>query len=127
MDKPDLKIHKLNSRAEHSSAPELPGGRPEDPSSVRYVAVPGYAPDYAGPYAADDSIDLLALWRVLTRYRHVFLGIFLCGMLLAAGFAFLSTPIYRADLVMAPAIERRQWRSVFIDRAVWWPGLVSGS
>jgi len=110
MDKPDLKIHKLNSRAEHPAAPELPEGRPEDQPSVRYVAVPGYAPDYTGPGVDDDSIDLLALWRVLTRYKHVLSGVFLLGMLLAAGFAFLSTSIYRAELVMAPATEEEGGR-----------------
>jgi len=101
MDKPDLKIHKLGARAEHPSAPELPKGRPEEPPPVRYV----YAPDYAEPRAEDDSIDLLALWRVLVRYKQVLLGVFSGGMLLAAGLAFLSTPIYRAELVMAPATE----------------------
>ncbi len=105
MDKPDLKIHKLSSRKEHPATPELPEGEEGDQLSVRYVAVPGYGSDYVGPYAEDDSIDLLALWRVLAQYKRVLLSVFLLGMLLAAGFAFLSTPIYRAELVMAPSAE----------------------
>ncbi|HHI92386.1 MAG TPA: hypothetical protein ENK04_02560 [Gammaproteobacteria bacterium] len=105
MDKPDLKIHKLTSKAERPVVPESAENQSEQRQSVRYVAVPGYAPDYAGPYAEDDSVDLFALWRVLLQYKHVLLGVFLFGMLLAAGFAFLSTPIYRAELVMAPSTE----------------------
>jgi len=108
MDKPDLKIHKLASNAERPVAPELAEERPEHQQSVRYVAVPGYASEYAGPYAEDDSIDLLVLWRVLSQYKHVLSGVFLFGMLLATGFAFLSTPIYRAELVMAPSVEEER-------------------
>ncbi|NOX91659.1 MAG: hypothetical protein GXP18_04185 [Gammaproteobacteria bacterium] len=108
MDKPDLKIHKLNSREERPAAPELAEDQTGHQPSVRYVEVPGYAPDYAGrPYAEDDSIDLLALWQVLAQYKRVLLSVFLFGMLLAAGFAFLSTPIYRAELVMASSAEEK--------------------
>ncbi|MCF6337948.1 MAG: Wzz/FepE/Etk N-terminal domain-containing protein [Gammaproteobacteria bacterium] len=105
MDKPDLKIHKLSSKAEHPAIPGLPDGQTEDQPSVRYVVVPGYGPDYAGPYTEDDSIDLLALWRVVAQYKRVLLSVFLLGILLAIGFAFLSTPVYRAELVMVSSIE----------------------
>ncbi len=99
MDKPDFKVHKLAAKVER---PELPEDQPEPQGPVRYVAVPDYASPYANPYAEEDSIDLLALWRVLVQYRRVVLAIFLIGMSLATAFAFLSTPIYRAELVMAP-------------------------
>jgi len=105
MDKPDLKIHKLTSNAERPVAPESAEERSEHQQSVRYVVVPGYDTDYAGAYAENDSVDLLALYRILSQYKHVLSGVFLCGMLLAIGFAFLSTPIYRAELVMAPSTE----------------------
>ncbi len=109
MDKPDLKIHKLSSKTEHPASPELPDGQAEDQPSVRYVAVPvsDYGPDYAGSYGGDDGIDLLALWRVLVHYKRVLLSVFLSGMLLATGYAFLSTPVYRAELVMAPSTEEK--------------------
>ena len=105
MDKPDLKIHKLASKVERPITPELAEEQSEHSQSVRYVAVPGYASDYIGPHAEDDSIDLLALWRVLSQYKHVLVGTFLFGMLLTVSFAFLSTSIYRAELVMAPSSE----------------------
>lgn len=101
MDKPDFKVHKLAAKPEHPVAPDLPEDHPEQQTPVRYVAIP----DYVEPYAEDDSIDLLALWRVLAHYKRVLLGVFLVGMLLATGVAFLSTPIYRAELVMAPVSQ----------------------
>jgi len=105
MDKPDSKIHKLTSTAERPlpADAQQPKSRDETPS-LRYVAIP----DYTGSsYLEEDSIDLLALWRVLTHYRRVLLGVFLLGMLLASGFAFLTMPIYRAELVMAPVVEEK--------------------
>ncbi len=103
MDKPDLKIHKLTSKMEPPVVSESAESQLEHQQSVRYVAVPGYV----SPYAEDDSVDLLALCRVLNQYKNILLGVFLCGMLLAVGFAFLSTPIYRAELVMAPSVEEK--------------------
>ncbi len=98
MDKPDFKIHTLDAKADpRPTTPE------QEERAVRYVALPDYVP--AG-YPDEDSIDLLALWRVLVAYRRLLLGVFLLGMLLAAGVAFLSTPVYRAELVMAPANEK---------------------
>ena len=101
MDKPDFKVHKLSAKAERPAAPDLPDEQLDQQTPVRYVAIP----DYAEPYGEDDSIDLLALWHVLVHYKHVLLGVFLIGMLLATGFAFLSTPIYRAELIMAPVSQ----------------------
>lgn len=99
MDKPDFTIHKLASKAERPVVPPPP----EEQLPAQYVAVPGAA----DPYHEDDTIDLLALWRVLAEYKHVISSIFLLGILLAAGFAFLSTPIYRAELIMAPVAEEK--------------------
>jgi len=101
MDKPDFKVHKLSAKAERPAAPDLPDEQLDHQTPIRYVAIP----DYAEPYADDDSIDLLALWRVLIQYKSVLLGVFLIGMLLATGYAFLSTPVYRAELVMAPVSD----------------------
>lgn len=103
MDKPDSKIHKLTATAERPLPADARQPASQD-GAVRYVALPDYANP---PFPEEDSIDLLALWRVLTHYRQVLLGVFLLGMLLASGFAFLSTPIYRAELVMAPVVEEK--------------------
>jgi hypothetical protein len=61
MDKPDLKIHKLEAKAEHPASRQ-PQDDVEQDQAIRYVAVPDSS---LAPYLEDDTIDLLALWRIL--------------------------------------------------------------
>jgi uncharacterized protein involved in exopolysaccharide biosynthesis len=50
----------------------------------------------------DDLISLFDVWRILSRYRWMILAITGSGVLAAALAAALMTPMYRAELVLAP-------------------------
>ena len=101
MEKIDSKIHKLEAKPGHvAPAEERPASEP-----VRYVMIP----DYASPhYPEEDTIDLLALWRILSQSKGVLITTFLTALMLAAGIALFSTPIFRAELIMAPAAEKEK-------------------
>jgi uncharacterized protein involved in exopolysaccharide biosynthesis len=103
MDKPDLKIHKLEAKAERPAS-RPPQDEPGQEQPVRYVAVPDST---LAPYYEEDTIDLLALWRILAQHRRLLAVVFLLGMLLATAAAFLMTPVYRAEVVMAPVTEEK--------------------
>ena len=51
----------------------------------------------------DAEIDILELVGVLARNRWIILGVTLLFTVMAVGAAYLMTPVYRAELVMAPA------------------------
>lgn len=60
------------------------------------VALPPQA--YTG-----EEISLFGIWQVLKRYRWMIIGIMLCCTGIGAAFAFLTTPIYRAEVLLASA------------------------
>lgn len=95
------KIHKLDSRRGRATGEEE-GPAPDMPEPVRYIAYPAYD---TAQFAAEDEIDLLALWTVLRRYRSIVIGSLLLALALASAIAFLSQPVFRAELVMAPISE----------------------
>lgn len=99
MDKAELNPHKPESKAAQSCTPE----QREEPR-VRYIAMPDYS---SASLSDEDSIDLLALWQVLMERKQILIRILLLGIAIAAAVAFLSTPIYRAELLMASAAEEK--------------------
>ena len=56
-------------------------------------------------YKAEDEIDLLELWAVLMRRKIMVFATSAVFLVIAALFAFLSSPIYRAEVLLAPAQE----------------------
>ncbi len=56
-------------------------------------------------YKAEDEIDLLELWTVLMRRKIMVFTTSAVFLVIAALYAFLSSPIYRAEVLLAPAQE----------------------
>ena len=107
MEKSGSKIHKLESTTDRivpveTDAAQDPVGRAHE-EVVRYVAVPQYDADLLN----DDSIDLLELWAIVSRYKKVLLSVVLFALLLSTGIATLSQPVYKAELIAAPVIEEK--------------------
>lgn len=101
MENTDSKIHKLEAKPGRIT----PVDEPPASEQIRYVV----APEYAGfHYPEEDSIDLLALWRILSQSKGILITTFLTALMLAAGIALFSTPIFRAELIMAPAAEEKK-------------------
>lgn len=102
------KIHKLGSTADRiapveADAAQEPAGRSHD-EAIRYVAVPQYD---AALLRDDDAIDLLELWAIVGKYKKVLLSVVLLALLLSTGIATLTPPVYKAELIAAPAIEEK--------------------
>ena len=57
------------------------------------------------PPLEEDDINLLDYWRVLMRYKWMIILITIISGASAISAAFLMTPIYRAEVVLAPAGE----------------------
>jgi uncharacterized protein involved in exopolysaccharide biosynthesis len=55
--------------------------------------------------ADDEIISLLELWRILRSYKKMILATTLLGFLATAIAALLMTPVYRAEVVLAPVTE----------------------
>ncbi len=115
MEEPGSKVHKLESSAERIASVETPvdidrGKKtlvPPAEEIVRYVAIPHYDTTLSGD---EDSIDLMALWSVVQKYKIALLSVVLLALLLSTATALLMSPVYRAELIMAPAIEERPGR-----------------
>lgn len=58
----------------------------------------------SGPVSVpvDDEISLLELWRILRRHKNIIFAATLLGIALPALAAWLMTPLYRAEVVVAP-------------------------
>jgi uncharacterized protein involved in exopolysaccharide biosynthesis len=108
MEKSGSKIHKLESTNERLVPTELdtgqePAARPHE-ETIRYVAVP----HYEGVLSDDeDTIDLLELWSIVGKHKKVLLSVVLLALLLSTGIATLTPPVYRAELIAAPAVEEK--------------------
>jgi uncharacterized protein involved in exopolysaccharide biosynthesis len=73
---------------------------PDEPRRGSYP-FPPYYPPYP-PSEAEDEIDLVELWRNLARRKWLILLTTLLVAALAATAAFVMTPVYRAEVLMAP-------------------------
>ncbi len=60
-------------------------------------------PVYVLPYTdQDDEISLIDLWRVIAARKNLILWSFLAALALAAVYAFLAEPVYRAETQLLP-------------------------
>lgn len=73
-----------------------------DPSLPRVGRV---AVASANPYPDEEEISLLDIWRILVRHRAVVLGVMLLTGLAFAVWALLMTPLYRAEVLLAPVTD----------------------
>lgn len=55
--------------------------------------------------AEDDEINLLDYWRILMRYKWLIIFLTICSAAGTIALAFSMTPIYRAEVTLAPAAE----------------------
>ena len=69
------------------------------PPAVYYAPLP--------PPCEDDEIDLMEYWRTLMRHKAILITSVLVFTLAAVAAAFLMTPIYRAEVVVAPVSEEK--------------------
>jgi len=56
--------------------------------------------------AVEDEISLFDIWRILVRYKWMILALTLLSVLASTLFAVLMTPVYRAEVLIAPVTER---------------------
>lgn len=77
------------------SKPIHPGASPGRPAGVNSIA-------RTNDLSQSDEIDLFGILSVLVRHRWVLLGVTFIFTLIAVAAAYLMTPVYRAQLVMAP-------------------------
>lgn len=49
-----------------------------------------------------DEISLQQVWRTLARYRRLIIATTSAGVIAAAAIAWLTTPVYRVDVLLAP-------------------------
>ncbi len=75
----------------------------EQPAVPRDGNIPPF-PGYTPPYAVyeEDDIDLLEMWQALVRQRSTILLMVLLTTAVAVAYAFLKTPVYRAEVLMVP-------------------------
>ena len=57
------------------------------------------------PAGDEELISLLDIWRVLTRYKWMVLAVTVAGVLASTTAALLMTPLYRAEVVLAPVAD----------------------
>ena len=61
--------------------------------------------EYTYP-VVEDGIRLFDIWRILVRYKWMILALTAVSMLASTLFAVLMTPVYRAEVLIAPVTER---------------------
>ena len=83
-------------------------GRQRDPSQkpagFQSQAIEGYFVPGGLPTHEEDEISFLDVYRLLIKYRVIIGSITLATTLAAVLAALLMTPIYRAEVLMAPAL-----------------------
>ncbi|MBS1190194.1 MAG: O-antigen chain length determinant protein, WzzB/FepE family [Rhodocyclaceae bacterium] len=63
------------------------------------------SPDIQTLAATDNEIDLIELWRTLVEFKWTIVVTTLLCLATAATIAFMMTPVYQADVLVAPAEE----------------------
>jgi len=84
---------------------------PEDERKGVGTELPSVAPvpvqdDKVNIYADEAEISLLDLWRIISKYRALVLGITLSTTVLAGLVLWLTTPLYRAEVLLAPVTDQ---------------------
>jgi len=81
------------------------GGRPHpDQLSPGAGQGPVFA-EYACP-VVEDAISLFDIWCILARYKWMIVGVTILCTLASTLLALLMTPVYRAEVLIAPVTER---------------------
>ena len=62
--------------------------------------------DYPPAAAMEGGISLPDFWRILMRYRVMILGVVLACTLTSTALALVMTPVYRAEIQVAPVSEK---------------------
>ena len=73
-------------------------------SNVSPPPPPGYYPPY---YLEEEEFNLLDSWRVLVRYKVMILLIVALSTAAAVVIALISPPVYRAEVLLAPAAKEK--------------------
>lgn len=61
------------------------------------------------PYRIEEGeVDLLEYWRIFVRYKTMIISITLLATIAAVAIAFRLTPIYRAEVLLAPVSDDEQ-------------------
>lgn len=77
------------------------------------------------PYGISEEIKLLEYWRVVWKYKVMILTITILSTLLAVVLALVTTPVYRAELLMGPADAKDNSGGVLGNLASQYSGLAS--
>lgn len=80
------------------------------PPQARTPAAPAPLPEFIPPYfryAEDDGVDLLEYARLLYRHRWMMTAIVSAAGVLALLAAFAMSPVYRAEVLLAPASQSK--------------------
>lgn len=87
--------NKIPERKRKNAGKELPNVTP--------VSVQG---DKTNIYVDEAEISLLDLWRVISKYRVLVLGVTLLAIMLAGLTSWLKVPLYRAEVLLAPVTDQ---------------------
>jgi uncharacterized protein involved in exopolysaccharide biosynthesis len=90
---------RLNKRMSDQKPPKGPSASTPPPP------YPGYPPYIV--YPEEEPIDWRAYWMILVEHRKLIGMITLTGTLVALIAAFLTTPVYRAEVLLAPASQEK--------------------
>ena len=78
-------------------------------SSKSQPTPPPYSPHPYSPYQFEENeINLFDYWRVMVRYKVMIISITLLSAVAAMIVTFLMTPVYRAEVLLAPASDDQQ-------------------
>jgi len=80
------------------------GGRPHPDQLPPGAGQGPVFAEYAYP-VVEDEISLFDIWRILTRYKWMIFAITVLCALASTLFALLMTPVYRAEVLIAPVTE----------------------
>jgi uncharacterized protein involved in exopolysaccharide biosynthesis len=81
------------------------GGRPHPDQLLPGAGQGPVFAEYAYP-VVEDEISLSDIWRILVRYKWLILAATVLCVLASTLFALLMTPVYRAEVLIAPVTER---------------------
>jgi len=79
------------------------GGGRSHPDQLPPGTGPVFA-EYAYP-VVEEEFSLFDIWRILTRYKWMILAVTVLCVLASTLFALLMTPVYRAEVLIAPVTE----------------------
>ncbi len=93
-------------RGDPRPPPEPDTSRQDIPSGRRLPYQEPPPPPHA--YYPEDELDLIETWQVLVRHKWLIAFMTLAGALMALAFALLSTPVYRAEVLLAPVSHEEE-------------------